>query len=32
MTIEIRQIREEDIESFHAAIDAVAREHKYLRF
>jgi RimJ/RimL family protein N-acetyltransferase len=30
MTIEIRQIREEDIESFHAALDTVAREHKYL--
>ena len=30
MTIEVRQIREEDIVSFHAAIDAVAREHKYL--
>ncbi|MBR1199363.1 GNAT family N-acetyltransferase [Bradyrhizobium sp. AUGA SZCCT0240] len=30
MTIEVRQIREEDIESFHAAIDAVAREHRYL--
>ena len=30
MTIEVRQIREEDIESFHAAIDAVARERKYL--
>jgi RimJ/RimL family protein N-acetyltransferase len=30
MTIEVRQIREEDIVSFHAAIDVVAREHKYL--
>jgi RimJ/RimL family protein N-acetyltransferase len=30
MTIEVRQIREENIESFHAAIDAVARERKYL--
>jgi RimJ/RimL family protein N-acetyltransferase len=30
MTIDIRQIREEDIAGFHAAIDAVAREHKYL--
>jgi hypothetical protein len=30
MTIEIRQIREEDIGSFHAALDVVAREHKYL--
>jgi RimJ/RimL family protein N-acetyltransferase len=30
MTIEIRQICEEDIGSFHAAVDAVAREHKYL--
>jgi GNAT superfamily N-acetyltransferase len=30
MTIEVRQIREDDIESFHAAIDAVAREHRYL--
>jgi RimJ/RimL family protein N-acetyltransferase len=30
MTIEVRQIREEDIGSFHAAIDAVAREHRYL--
>ena len=30
MTIEIRQIREEDIEGFHAAMDAVAGEHKYL--
>jgi RimJ/RimL family protein N-acetyltransferase len=28
--IEIRQIREENIESFHAAVDVVAREHKYL--
>src|SRR5207244_8872951 len=30
MTIEVRQIREEDIVSFHAAIDVVARERKYL--
>jgi RimJ/RimL family protein N-acetyltransferase len=30
VTIEIRQIREEDIGGFHAAIDVVAREHKYL--
>ncbi|MDE5453797.1 GNAT family N-acetyltransferase [Bradyrhizobium sp. CSA112] len=30
MMIEVRQIREDDIESFHAAVDAVAREHKYL--
>ena len=30
MTIEVRQIREEDIGSFHAALDAVAREHAYL--
>lgn len=30
MTIEVRQIREEDIEGFHTAVDAVAREHKYL--
>ena len=30
MTIEIRQIREQDIAGFHAAVDAVAREHKYL--
>jgi RimJ/RimL family protein N-acetyltransferase len=30
MTIDIRQIREADIESFHAAIDMVARERKYL--
>jgi RimJ/RimL family protein N-acetyltransferase len=30
VTIEIRQIREEDIGSFHAAIDVVAREAKYL--
>ena len=30
MTIEVRQIREEDIESFHAAVDVVARERKYL--
>ena len=30
MTIEVRPIREEDIESFHAAIDVVAREHKFL--
>jgi RimJ/RimL family protein N-acetyltransferase len=30
MTIDIRQIREENIESFHAAVDVVAREHKYL--
>ena len=30
MTIEVRQIREEDIESFHAAVGVVARERKYL--
>ena len=30
MTIEVRQIREEDIANFHAAIDAVARERKYI--
>ena len=30
MTIEIRQIQEEDIDGFHAAIDLVARESKYL--
>jgi L-amino acid N-acyltransferase YncA len=30
MAIEIRQIREEDIESFRAAIDMVAQERKYL--
>lgn len=30
MTIQIRQIREEDIGSFHAAIDEVAREARYL--
>jgi hypothetical protein len=30
MTIEVRQIREEDIESFHTALDVVAREHAYL--
>jgi RimJ/RimL family protein N-acetyltransferase len=30
VTIEIRQIREEDIAGFHAAIDVVARESRYL--
>jgi RimJ/RimL family protein N-acetyltransferase len=30
MTIEIRQIREEDIAGFRAAIDLVARERQYL--
>ena len=30
MTIQIRQIREEDIGGFHAAIDVVARESRYL--
>ncbi len=30
MTIEIRRIREGDIDGFRAAIDAVARESKYL--
>ena len=30
MTIEIRQIRASDTEAFRAAIDAVARERKYL--
>src|SRR5712691_2804617 len=30
MTIDVRQIREEDIGGFHAAVDLVAREHKYL--
>lgn len=30
MTIEVRQIREEDIESFHAAVDVVARERRFL--
>ena len=30
MTIEIRQIQEADIGSFHAALDIVAREHQYL--
>jgi RimJ/RimL family protein N-acetyltransferase len=30
MTIDVRQIREEDIAGFHAAVDFVAREHKYL--
>ena len=30
MTIEVRQIREEDIDGFHAAVDVVAREHQFL--
>jgi hypothetical protein len=30
MTIEFRQIRAEDTESFHTAVDVVARERKYL--
>jgi len=30
MTIEVRLIREEDIESFHATVDAVARERKFI--
>ena len=30
MTIEVRQIREEDIDGFHAAVDVVARERQYL--
>ena len=30
MSLEIRQIREEDTDSFHAAVDIVARERKYL--
>ena len=30
MTIEVRPIREEDIESFHATVDMVARERKFI--
>lgn len=30
MSVEIRQIREDDTDSFHAAVDIVARERKYL--
>jgi RimJ/RimL family protein N-acetyltransferase len=30
MTIEVRPIREQDIESFHATVDAVARERKFI--
>lgn len=30
MTIEVRPIRAEDIESFHAAVDVVARERKFI--
>jgi RimJ/RimL family protein N-acetyltransferase len=30
MTIEVRPIREDDIESFHATVDAVARERKFI--
>jgi ribosomal protein S18 acetylase RimI-like enzyme len=32
MTIDIVQIREEHIEGFHAALDVVARERRYLAF
>lgn len=31
MSIEIRPIEERDIESFHLALDSVARERKYLQ-
>ena len=31
MTIEVRQIREEDIDGFHAAVDVVARERHQMR-
>ena len=30
MAVEIRQIREEDVEGFHTAMDIVAREHRWL--